>query len=255
MKSKNEWHKAMYNNAFAEESIGSQRFIELAKKQVAFLIDITNLKQGDSVLDVPCGVGRHSLEFAKHGAKVIGVDISKDCLKIARDKFKHKNVQYLHGDMQNLKKFKGRFDLVVNLFTSFGYFFTDEENFRVLKSMASCLAPGGKVIVNLIDRDWILPIYQPVRWSEVDGRMVMEASRYDKKSKYNESQMVMVNKKFSPPKLEHYHYHRVRLYSKSEMVGLMRKAGLTNIKVYGDFDGGPYKKGKSTHPIYVGTKK
>ena len=123
-----------------------------------------------------------------------------------------------------------------------------------LKSQFPPTTPGGRLVVNLIDRDWILPIYQPVRWSEVNGRMIMEASRYDKKSKYNESQMVMVCKKFSPPKLEHYHFHRVRLYSQTEMVGLMRKAGLTNIKVYGDFDGGPYKKGKSTHPIYVGTR-
>lgn len=157
--------------------------------------------------------------------------------------------------MQDLKRFKGRFDLVVNLFTSFGYFFTDKENFKVLKSMSSCLKPGGKVIVNLIDRDWILSIYQPVRWSEINGRMVMKASKYDKKSKYNESQIVMINNNYYPPKLEHYHYHRVRLYSKAEMVGLMKKARLINIKVYGDFDGGPYKKGKSTHPIYVGTKK
>jgi ubiquinone/menaquinone biosynthesis C-methylase UbiE len=255
VKSKNEWHKAMYNKAFAEESIGSRQFIEMAKKQVAFLVKVTNLKQGDSVLDVPCGVGRHSLEFAKHGAKVVGIDISNDCLKIARHKFKHKNVHYLHGDMQNLRKFQGRFDLVVNLFTSFGYFSTDEENFKVLKSMVNCLTPGGKIVVNLIDRDWILSIFDPARWSEVDGRVILEASRYDKKSKYNESQVFIVNNKFSPPKLEHYHYHRVRLYSKAELVDLMKKAGLTNIKVYGDYDGGPYKKGKSTHPIYVGTKK
>src|SRR5690606_33869493 len=120
---------------------------------------------------------------------------------------------------------------------------------KVLKSMTSCLAPGGKVVVNLIDRDWLFSIYQPVRWYEVDGRMTLEASRYDKKTKYNESQMFMINKNLSPPKLEHYHYHRIRLYSKPEMVALMKKAGLTNIKVYGDFEGGAYKKGKSTHPI------
>lgn len=131
----------------------------------------------------------------------------------------------------------------------------DADNFRVLRSMASCLIPGGKVIINMIDRDWVLPIYQPVQWREVDGRMLMEASQYDKKNKHNESQVVIINKRVSPPKLEHYHYHRVRLYSKPEMISLMKKAGLTDIKIYGDFDGRPYKKGKSTHPIYVGTKK
>ncbi len=173
MKSQNEWHKDMYNKAFAETSIGSQQLIELAKKQVAFLVDITKIKEGTTILDVPCGTDRHSIEFAKRGAKrsakVVTIDISKDCIKIAKNKSRHKNIQYQLGDMQNLSKYKKQFDLVVNLFTSFGYFHTDEENFKVLKSMTNCLVPGGKVVINLIDRDWLLPIFRPSAGARLMG--------------------------------------------------------------------------------------
>jgi hypothetical protein len=157
--------------------------------------------------------------------------------------------------MLKLSRFKGRFDFVVNLFSSFGYFSTNEENFDVLKSMVNCLVPKGKLVLNMIDSNWLLPIFQPVRWSENEGIFVLEASKYDKETHYNESQLMIVDKNVSPPKLKHHTYHRVRLYSKEEIVGLMKKAGLTDIQIYGNFEGDKYKKGSSSHPIYIGTKK
>lgn len=254
MDNKNAWHLKMYDTAFAKSSIGSKRFVELAKKQVEFLDSILDLSPHSKILDVPCGTGRHSVLLARRGYDVTGVDISRDCLKIAKSDFAHKNVHYLHGDMSRLQKFHGNFDAVLNLFTSFGYFSTDKENEVVLRQMAQSLRPGGKLVLNLIDRDWLMGIYQPVRWFEEKGVLTMEASNYDPKTTYNESQMVIIDKRKSKPILKHYHYHRVRLYSKPEILHLMRKVGLRDIKVWGDFDGNRYSKGESTHPIYIGVK-
>lgn len=244
----------MYNAAFANSTIGSLKFKLLAEKQVKFLDSVLGLKKGVTVLDVPCGTGRHSKIFAQLGYQVTGLDISKACILISKKKSRHQNASYLQSDMSNLSKFKSKYDLVINLFTSFGYFHTDKENENVLKEMVRCLKPNGKLVINTISRDWILKIYQPARWVEDNGKLIIEASKYDPKTKYNESQMIMLDKKSPKPKLEHYHYHRVRLYSKDELVKLMKKAGLKDIKVYGDFDGNKYLKGKSTHPIYMGTK-
>lgn len=252
--SKNAWHQTMYDTNFAIYSIGSKRFTDLAKTQVAFLSKILNLESGAKILDVPCGTGRHSMLFAKLGYRVTGVDISRDCLKIAKRRASHKNAKYLTGDMSRLKNFSGHFDAVLNLFTSFGYFYTDKENEHVLREMCRALKPGGKLVLNLIDRDWILKIYQPARWVEENGIMTLEASKFDPKTKYNESQMVMIDKRGRKPKMLHNHYHRVRLYSKNEVVMLMKKVGLKDITVYGGFNGGKYSKGRSTHPIYVGQR-
>jgi SAM-dependent methyltransferase len=156
--------------------------------------------------------------------------------------------------MSNLSTFKSQYDFVLNLFTSFGYFHSDKENEKVLREMFLALKPGGKAAINLIDRDWIMGIYQPVRWSVDGGIMTIEASRYDKKTHYNESQMVMIDRRKAKPTLLHQHYHRVRLYSKSEMVSLMRRVGFRNVRIFGDFAGSKFKKNASTHPIYIGQK-
>jgi len=255
MNAKNKWHLQMYNAAYANNTIGSLHQKILAEMQVKFLNSILDLKSGAKILDVPCGTGRHSRVFAQLGYQVTGVDISRDCIFISKRNSKHKNATYIHGDMADLKKFRESFDLVVNLFTSFGYFHTDKENEAVLKEMVSCLKPGGKLVINTISRDWILKIYQPARWVEANGKLIIEASKYDPKTKYNESQMVMIDMKSRSSKLEHHHYHRVRLYSKDELISMMKHVGLKEIKTYGDFDGNKYSKWKSTHPIYIGLKK
>ncbi|MBK8201506.1 MAG: class I SAM-dependent methyltransferase [Bdellovibrionales bacterium] len=226
MNAKNKWHLQMYNAAFANGTIGSLKFKVLAEKQVKFLDSALGLKKGAKVLDVPCGTGRHSKVFARLGYQVTGLDISQACVLISKKNSKHKNAQYLHGNMADLSKFKNQYDLVINLFTSFGYFHSDKENEDVLKEMVRCLKPNGKLVINTISRDWILKIYQPARWVEDNSKLIIEASKYDPKTKYNESQMIMLDKKSSNPKLEHYHYHRVRLYSKDELVKMMIKAGL-----------------------------
>lgn len=244
----------MYNSVYANSTIGGSFFVKLAKDQVAFLISALDLSKGAKILDVPCGVGRHSKIFARNGFKVVGIDLSKDCISIAKKKFSHKNAVYKIGDMGKLGRFNGQFDAVVNLFTSFGYFHTDQENKKVLEEMVKTLKPHGKIVINLIDRDWILKIYDPARWNENKGILNFEASKYDKRSKYNESQMAMIDLRGKKPRLLHHHYHRVRLYSKNEMLSLMKSVGLKNIKVYGDFKGHKFKRGESTHPIYIGER-
>jgi SAM-dependent methyltransferase len=153
--------------------------------------------------------------------------------------------------MSRLTKFRGKFDVVTNLFTSFGYFSTDQENKKVLTGMVNCLKPGGKLVINTINRDFLMTVYQPARWSN-DGRITfIEASRFDPKTKYNEAQMVFIDKRTGRGKN---YYHRVRLYNRSEMVNLMKECGLKRIRVFGDFNGGKFNRTKSTHPIYVGEK-
>lgn len=177
----------MYNAAFAKGTIGSPKFKILAEKQVKFLDSILGLKKGARVLDVPCGTGRHSRIFARLGYQVTGLDISRACVLISKKKSNHVNAKYLQGNMANLTKFKSQYDLVINLFTSFGYFHTDKENEDVLKEMVRCLKPNGKLVINTISRDWILKIYQPARWVEDNGKLIIEASKYDPKTKYNVS--------------------------------------------------------------------
>lgn len=244
----------MYDQAFAKASIGSKHFVDLAAKQTEFLDSVLQLPSGAKILDVPCGVGRHSLQFARRGYQVTGIDISSACLSIAKKRFAHRNIKYQIGDMSDLRAFKGKFDCVLNLFTSFGYFHTDKENENVLREMYRALKPGGKLVLNLIDRDWIMKAFEPVRWSFGNGILSMEASKYDRKTKYNESQFVMIDPRKSKPLLLHYHYHRVRLYSQPEIAALFKRVGFRKLQVIGSYMGEKFRRGRSTHPIYIGEK-
>ena len=73
------------------------------------------------------------------------MDISTARLKRAKKNFKHENISFQKGDMADLSKFEGRFDYVLNLFTSFGYFQTDKENEKVLRQMVSSLKKEAKL--------------------------------------------------------------------------------------------------------------
>ena len=247
----NIWHKNMYDHVFAAKTIGSKAWAKKAETEADFLIKILNLKPSSKILDLPCGTGRHSVQFAKKGFLVTGIDINQACLKLAKKQSAHRNAIYKIGDMAKLHAFRGEFDAVTNLFTSFGYFSTDEENKAVLKGMIACLKPGGKIVINTINRNFLLSIYKPALWTTEDNVTTVQASVYDVQTKYNESYVCIVNSKNG---LGTALYHRLRLYSPVEIVSLLKECGCKSVKVWGDFRGAPLNKSNSTHPIYVGIK-
>lgn len=241
----------MYDDYFAGSTLNSKKFHTRAKREASFLARHLNLKQGEKLLDVPCGTGRHCAEFAKKGLKVTGIDISPDCLKRAKRHCRGLQVTLKPGDMSKLAKYRGKFDVVTNIFTSFGYFSNDRKNEQVLRGFVAALRPGGRLAIQLVDRDWLMTVYEPVRWEQKNDQLTVEARTYDSATKYNEALLITLNLRTNFQKS---YYHRIRLYSKTEIMVLLRKCGLKNIRVFGDYKGKPYQRFKSTHPIYLGEK-
>ena len=239
----------MYDTQYAEDSINSAKFRSLARKEAAALIKLLGLKEGDRLLDVPCGTARHSVEFAKHGLQVTAVDINPLLLKLARKNQGNLRLNLEKGDMSKLRKYRGKFDAVVNLFTSFGYFSSDQKNEKVLRELASTLKPGGKIAIHLINPDWLMTVFQPLGWNDTSTDVQIEARHYDPKTKYNQAYRIVIDKRTGKTTTN---FHRIRFYTKSEMVVLMKKCGLKNVRVVGNYDGATFSKKKSTHPIYLG---
>lgn len=248
---KNDWHQIMYDDYFASINIDTKVLHKTAQSEIKFLFNVLKMKKDQSVLDLPCGTGRHSHFLAKKGLKVTGIDISSACLKRAKVNCKGLDIKFKKGDMAQLSQYEGNFDYVLNLFTSFGYFQTDKENENVLKGMVDSLKPGGKIVIHQINRDWLLKVYRHVDWHRDGDLFLSESRKYDSKLNYNESNLIVLNEKTGRAKR---YYHRCRCYSKNEMVALFKKMGLKNIKVYGDFKGSKFKMTESTHPFYIGTK-
>jgi cyclopropane fatty-acyl-phospholipid synthase-like methyltransferase len=122
--------------------------LDLTKQEVDFLISELNLQQGQHIIDIPCGYGRHAIEFSKNGFHVTGIDISENFInnlrtKIDAEKLKIKAIQSDILHIQLDEKFSG----AVCLGNSFGYFSADKMNLFVEK-ISSILLNGSRFIIN-----------------------------------------------------------------------------------------------------------
>lgn len=120
------------------------------KKQVSFLVKHLKLEKGDRILDLACGYGRHSIELAKLGYSVTGVDFSKHFIEIAKKEAKKQKVvvEFIQADMRKIP-FRNKFDAVINMFTSFGYFEDEKDHLLVLRNIANSLKKNGKFLLEL----------------------------------------------------------------------------------------------------------
>src|SRR5713101_2027466 len=103
------------------------------RREVARLIELLGLSSGSRVLDVPCGQGRHAHLLAEAGFDVDGLDYSAELLAVARKRGTASNLRYTRGDMRKMPaRWARRFDAVLNLFTSFGFFAHPSDDSRVI---------------------------------------------------------------------------------------------------------------------------
>lgn len=200
------------------------------------------------VLDLPCGQGRHSIELARRGYEVTGVDLSPFMLDVARKRATEAGVQvrWLEGDMR--RPIGGEsFDVILNLFTSFGYFADPADDQLVLAAGAAMLEPGGRLLLEVINGARIMNDFQSREWFTVGRAAVMEARTLDRSS-----QRMVVERTVSIPPDEETNVHALRLYTGEQIDFAMRSAGFGQVDLYGDWDGEPLRP-DSMRAIAVGT--
>lgn len=196
---------------------------------------------GGRVLDAPCGFGRHSVEFARHGFRVTGVDFNETELDRARAAAAAAGVtlDLLGQDMRDMD-FAGEFDLAVNLFSSIGYF-SDDEDRLLLDRFWRALKAGGVFVLDTRNRDqcvrsmpaeerqrfddWTLRIenqFDPAtsRWRARWWRLAAEAGEGDPGRLIGESE--------------------IRLYAAHELRSMLRPERWSRVDLYGGLDGTPF---------------
>jgi len=226
-----EWWK----NYFDEIYLEIYSFLdnpELNQKQADFIEKALELEKGMKILDLACGQGRHAIELAKKGYNITGLDYSDYLLKVARERAGKENVRinFVKGDMRNIP-FENEFDAVYNFFTSFGYF-SDEENFKVLKEINKCLKKGGKFLIDSSNPIRVIKELMPQTWFEVENRIYcLEKSEIDYiNMRIKLERVILRNGKEIDRKV-----HYVRVYTPAELSYLMKLAGLKPIEFYGDW--------------------
>jgi SAM-dependent methyltransferase len=144
------------------------------ERESAFTAESLGLEPGAAVLDVGCGYGRHAMDLAGRGFQVTGIDLSLPLLIRAADAARRIGVavNFVHGDMREMT-FDQEFDGAYCLFTSFGYF-DDDTNRKVAANLQRALKPGGRVLIELVNRDYITKDLPTRVWWQGEGCVVLE---------------------------------------------------------------------------------
>ncbi len=123
---------------------------------VETILRITEPPPKSRVLDIACGAGRHAIAFARRGFNVTANDLSCFLLDTAKKEAREEGFEigFNCSDMRSIN-LDHRFDLIVQLFSSFGYFETDEEDRAVVRNVSEMLNPGGWYVLDLINPDYL----------------------------------------------------------------------------------------------------
>ena len=220
---------------------------ELAKKQVPGIVRLLNLKKPIQILDCPCGWGRHSNLLAKLGHKVIGIDITKRFIEMARAKAPKDNPPtFKVADMRKLKM-NEEYDVILNLRGSFGYFdrYTD---FRVLKSFVKGLRPNGQLMIDQFNRERLVRLPPTVWFKLPGGKLFLIKQSFDlTKGTYSVEYIVVTGRR------ERIMRMTINWYTVAEYRAMFERLGMKRLRFYGDFDGSEYTL-ESNQQIVIATK-
>jgi SAM-dependent methyltransferase len=187
------------------------------------------LPAGARVLDCPCGQGRHARLLAEAGYVVDGLDYSAELLKVAsrvdRPLIASGALRYHRGDMRALSaSWTGRYDALVNLFTSFGFFDTAADDRTVLAEFARVLKPGGLLVWHGGSRDGVMARFLARDWwSTADGTMIGQERWFDPLSGFLHVRATWQGVRVRDRGERE---HRIRLYTASELAERLREVGL-----------------------------
>ncbi len=249
------WFRKHFNEDY--RIIYAGRNQEEADVEAARVVKELGIRPGERVLDLCCGHGRHLTALAKHGVRAVGVDLSMALLRqIPPTGATPGGKRAVCADMRALPfagSIAGRihgFSAVVNFFTSFGYFETDDENFLAVCEVARVLEPGGRFSLDLMNAGPAVRSLEPRTERRAGSFRVIEERRYDAARRRIEKRITIGQDGSSHARD---YFESVRVYSPDEIASLLAAAGLEATRMLGDFAGRPHDPG-SPRMIVLGRK-
>lgn len=226
-----DWWRSYFDAGYLQEYSPVFDLIE-ERAQVARVSELLALPHGSRVLDLACGQGRHAHLLAEAGFDVDGYDLSRELLKVAKARGTGPTLRYRRGDMRALPMlWRKRFDGVVNLFTSFGFFDDPADDARVLAQVARVLKPGGVFVWQGGNRDALTERFlRGDEWTAADGTRVAQTRQFDPLSGF-----LTIASVWTKGRRVERRVHRIRLYTATHLAALMRDAGLLLDAAYDGF--------------------
>lgn len=215
------WWQTFFDESYIE-AWAAQGAFDSTDENVRQLVELLELPRGARVLDVPCGFGRFSRPLHEAGLQVTGVDISDDQIRRARRD--HAGPDYHVGDMREPPP--GPYDAVLNLFSSFGYFTSTDDDVRCLQAWYDALRPGGQLVLEMMHRDRMAWSFDP----EGEPYSDIETGSTDWATGVRTS-VVRIG--------DETREFRLRLYTATELLAMVEGVGFVDARAHGDLTGAP----------------
>ncbi|MCU7494573.1 MAG: class I SAM-dependent methyltransferase [Ignavibacteria bacterium] len=242
-----EWFKDWFDSSEYLE-VYKHRNDEDARRLFKLILGNVSIRPGGSVLDIACGAGRHSVLFSSAGYKVTAFDLSRNLLQVAKRKSRELqlDIDFFNADVRH-PALKKQFDLIINLFTSFGYFESDEENFALFNDANELLCEKGFFVFDYFNIFFLKKNLVAETTDSANGRTVIQKRAIIKNRVVKEIRLINSSG-------EKTYTESVCLYAEDEIVCALENAGLKAVKTFGDYAGGAFSKEKSQRLIIIAGK-
>jgi SAM-dependent methyltransferase len=241
-----EWFAAWFDSPHYHKLYAHRSDAEAARF-IDALIAVRKLAAGAAVLDLGCGAGRHARYLASKGFDVTGLDLSEESLRQARSS-ESATLRFVRQDMR-APFGDGRFDHVLNLFTSFGYFDDAGDNLTVVQNIAASLRPGGSVVIDYLNVLEAERHLTPEQTTERDG-VVFRLSRWAD-ADHIFKRIAIDDGRAAPVTFT----ERVARLGADDFRFMFALCGLAIEETYGDYDLAPFDPSSSPRLIVTGRKR
>jgi len=232
-----------------ESILFNQKRLADTPVQVDQIIKLLQIKESVKILDLCCGIGRHSLEFARRGYQVTGVDRTKTYIEKAKKQSRTEglHIEFVNEDMRAFCQ-ADAFDVVVNMFTSFGYFDDADDDRKVVENVYRSLKSGGKFLIEMMGKELLARDFRKRDWNEINGFIILEDRQLLNNWEKIQNRWIILK---DDQQIKHEFV--LRLYSAVELAYLLKQCGFSAINVYGSLEGIDYDH-QAKRLVVVATK-
>lgn len=243
MGNKASWYESWFNTPYYHILYKNRDYSE-AQGFIDNLLQYLNPTVNQHILDLACGKGRHSIYMNEKGYKVTGVDLASESIRLASVKANDRLDFHVHDMLEPLNS---QYDFIFNLFTSFGYFESDDLHEKVIQNMSNGLLSKGILVIDFLNAPKVISNMVAKENKVVDGlEFFLERSLVDG--------YITKNIKFVDNGLDYAYQEKVRAYILDDFKVLLKKSGLEIQAVFGDYNLSDYEEGTSNRLIVIAQK-
>jgi D-alanine-D-alanine ligase len=231
---RSDWWRQIFNRLYLKTDSDVVNDQAITRQEIDLFVRTLNLTPDADILDLCCGQGRHTLELARRGfLNVQGLDRSHYLIQRARATAKKENLtlRFREGDARKLPHTADRFDVVMILGNSFGYFETVEDDLRVLREVLRVLKPSGRLLIDVTDGEYVKAHFETRTWEWLDKKHYVCRER----SLSADGQRMITREIITHAEkgVLADQFYAERLYTRDDLVKLIEDAGFSQIAVHG----------------------